>query len=160
MELGQLEPMERRGQILATGQMIRYTFNGISGLIQALLVNGPATSPPDCPISAFKCWSWGLSVNQYYGLLFALVFILTIPVWFLKELDATHIPLETASHHVKEIWSTLQNLTTLYLLVFVIGIGIFTNFQSNVNTYMQYYIIQLTNFQAGIIQFYYRFIYN
>jgi hypothetical protein len=45
---------------------------------------------------------------------------------------------------------TLQNLTTFYLIVYVLGIQIFTGFLNNANFYMQYYVIQLTNFQAGI----------
>ena len=49
-----------------------------------------------------------------------------------------------------EIWLTLQNLTTLRLLVYVIGINSLTNFSANVNVYLQYYLIELTNFEAGI----------
>jgi hypothetical protein len=44
VELGQLEPPERRGYILATGQMVRFSTSVVSGLIQALLLNGPATN--------------------------------------------------------------------------------------------------------------------
>ena len=54
------------------------------------------------------------------------------------------------SYFFNEIWLTLQNLTTLYLLIFVIGTQCFTNFTSNANIYLQYYIIKLTNMQAGI----------
>ena len=150
VELGKLESKEQRGQILATGQRVRYAFCLIAGLIQTFLLNGPSTNDSDCTESFENCWSWGLNINQYYGLLFALVFILSFPVWFLKELDATHIPLHTFSHFCHEVWLTLQNLTTFYLLIFVTGTYIFTNFVNNANLYLQYYVIKLTNFQAGI----------
>ena len=150
VELGKLESLEQRGQILATGQRVRFTFCLVAGLIQTVLLNGPTTNDSDCPISAGQCWSWGLNINQYYGLLFALVFVLTFPVWFLKELDATHIPLHTFSHFCHEVWLTLQNLTTFYLLIFVVGVYTFTNFTNNANIYLQYYVIKLTNCQAGI----------
>jgi hypothetical protein len=68
----------------------------------------------------------------------------------MKELDSTQIPRHSIAHFTNEIWLTLQNLTSLYLIVYVIGIGALTNFPSNVNIYMQYYVIQLTNFEAGI----------
>jgi len=46
VELGQLEPPERRGSILATGQMIRFSFSVLAGLIQALLLNSSLTNKP------------------------------------------------------------------------------------------------------------------
>ncbi len=121
VELGRLETKEQRGQILATGQRIRFTFCIVAGVIQTFLLNGPSTNDADCPISFSECWSWGLTINQYYALLFVMVFFLTVPVWWLKELDATHIPRHTMKHFFHEVWLTLQNLTTFYLLVFVVG---------------------------------------
>eukprot|EP01035_Chromulina_nebulosa_P018201 gene18201-23863_t len=87
VELGQLEPPDRRGVILATGQIIRFSFCMIAGLIQAVLLNGPTTNESGCAISFDNCWSWGLTINQYYALLFVLVAILTIPIIWLKETD-------------------------------------------------------------------------
>ena len=42
----------------------------LSGVIQTFLLNGPSTSPSDCPIDFQDSWAWGLTINQYYGLLF------------------------------------------------------------------------------------------
>jgi hypothetical protein len=150
VELGQLESPEHRGQILATGQRVRFFFCVIAGVIQTFLLNGPTTNADGCPTSFDNCWSWGLTINQYYGLLFALIFILSVPIVWLKELDATHIPQHTVRHFFHEIWLTLQNLTTFYLVVFVIGVMTLTNFTNNANVELQYYVIQLTNFQSGI----------
>lgn len=61
VELGQMESPEKRGQILATGQRIRFSFTMLAGVIQAFMVNGPTTNPSDCPIDAQDCWSWGLT---------------------------------------------------------------------------------------------------
>lgn len=150
VELGQLEDDSQRGQILATGQRVRFTFCIIAGVIQTLLLNGPSTNDPDCQTSFAHCWSWGLSINGYYGLLFSMVFVLTIPVWWLKELDSSAVPLHSLKEFFSEIWITLQNLTTFYLVIFVIFIQGFCNFTSNANITLQYYLIKLTNFQAGI----------
>jgi hypothetical protein len=150
VELGQLEAKERRGQILATGQMIRFTFCILAGFIQSFLLNGPSTNDSGCEISWDNCWSWGLSINQYYALIFSITFVLCIPILWMKEIDPSKIPRHSLKYFMQQIWETLQNLTTLYLLLFVIGTDSLTNFKSVVNTYMQYYVIQLTNFQAGI----------
>ena len=150
VELGQMEPKAQRGTILATGQMIRFTFCILAGAIQAFLLNGPTTNPANCTIDFNNCWSFGLTINGYYGLLFALTFILVLPIFWLKETNPDRIPKHSISFFIKEIWETLQNLTTLYLLIYTIGSGALTNFTSLVNTYMQYYVIQLTNFEAGI----------
>ena len=221
MELGQRESPEQRGQILATGQRVRFSFCILAGLIQTVLLNGPTTNDSSCPQSVTQCWSWGLTINQYYALLFVIVLVLTIPILWLKELDPplskqeetggkgavryineeqimdtvelemkngvssypkdegkdssnpetfqavdTDPPMKStlatadllSGHSTKlsfsfffnEVWLTLQNLTTLYLLIFVIGTQCFTNFTSNANIYLQYYVIKLTNMQAGI----------
>lgn len=150
VELGQMEPFEKRGQILATAQRIRFSFCVIAGFIQTFLLNGPSTNQSGCEISFQSCWAWGLTINGYFGLLFAIVFVLAIPICWLKELDATHVPRHTASFFFKEIWLILQNMTTFYLLIFILGIQTLTNFTSNANIQLQYYVIKLTNFQAGI----------
>jgi hypothetical protein len=72
------------------------------------------------------------------------------PIYFLKETDPSKVPQHSFAHFRAELWLTLQNLTTLYLLIYVIGVNGFTNFVSNVNIYLQYYVIELTSFQAGI----------
>ncbi len=150
VELGQLESEEQRGQILATGQRIRFTFCIVAGVIQTLFLNGPSTNSSDCKIDIQNCWSWGLSINAYYGVIFVIVAILTVPIFFMKELDATHIPRHTVSEFVNGVWEIMQNLTTFYLLIFVVGISALTNFVNNCNISLQYYVIKLTSFQAGI----------
>lgn len=150
VELGQLEPKEQRGQILATGQRIRFTFCIVAGFIQMFLLNGPTTNSSSCSIDFLNCWKWGLTVNQYYGLLFALVFILTVPIYWLKEIDSSHLPQHDFNYFIQSIWATFKNLTTFYLLVFVVGNQALTNFTNNANIYLQYYVIKLTNFQAGL----------
>ncbi len=150
VELGQMEPFEKRGQILATGQRIRFSFCVIAGIIQTFLLNGPSTNESGCEISFQSCWAWGLTINGYFGLLFAIVFVLAIPICWLKELEDTHVPRHTASFFFKEIWLILQNMTTFYILIFILGIQTLTNFTSNANIQLQYYVIKLTNFQAGI----------
>lgn len=150
VELGHLEPPEQRGQILATGQRIRFSFCVLAGFLQAIFLNGPTTNDSDCEISASGCWEFGVTINQYYAILFVIIFFLTIPILWLKELDASDIPIHTVHHFVQEIWETLQNLTTFYLIVFVIGMQSLTNFTNNANIAIQYYVIKLTNFQTGI----------
>ena len=154
VELGQIEPPEQRGQILATGQRIRFTCCVLAGLIQTLLLNGPTTNPPNCSIGPLNCWSWGLTINQYYGLLFGIVLLCFLPICFLKEPDATNIPYHSFSGFIAEIWETMRSLTTLYLIIYVIGVGALTNFYNNVNIFLQYYIIDLNNFQVRYLLVY------
>jgi hypothetical protein len=61
VEIGQVEMPHVRGQVLATGQRIRFTCMIFAGLIQALLVNGPTTNAEGCQISFSHCWEWGLT---------------------------------------------------------------------------------------------------
>jgi hypothetical protein len=150
VELGRLEPLEQRGQILATAQRIRYTFCVIAGLIESCLLNGPSTNDSDCEISFTHCWTWGLTINQYYGLLFALIFILTIPIIWMKELDSSSIPKPSFSQFTNRFWTTLKNLTTFYLIIFVVGSHALTNFYSTAQINLQYYVIKLTHLQIGI----------
>eukprot|EP00981_Chlorochromonas_danica_P010949 scaffold3553_cov180-Ochromonas_danica.AAC.16 len=150
VELGQLESKENRGQILATGQRIRFTFCMVSGFIQTFLLNGPTTNSPGCPIDSMDCWSWGLTINQYYGMLLAIVGVLTIPIFFLKEIENPNIPDHSWSEYFKHLWETLKNKNTLCLLIFATGSNALTNITNNAAITLQYYIIKLTNFQAGI----------
>jgi hypothetical protein len=149
VELGRLEPPESRGQILATGQRIRFTFCIIAGLIQTFLLNGTSTNVIGCEIGINGCWEWGLNVNQYYGLLFAIVCVLFFPILFLKELKSSTPP-HGFFQFLSEVWETMQNRTFLYIMFYVVGSGALTNFYAIVNYYLQYYVINLSNFQAGI----------
>jgi hypothetical protein len=183
--LGKMEPKSKRGQILATGQRVRFTFSMLAGFIQTFFLNSPSTSPPDCEGG---CWSFGLSMNGYYGLLFCLVLCLTWPIYHLKEITSfkrkgvgdgsdsvlggsgledgavataagsssgsssgpvdTHKPTWAFFRH--EVWEILQNQTTLYLLIYVIGFTSFSGISNQANVYLQYYVIKLSMFQAGI----------
>ena len=149
VELGKLEPKETRGTILATGQQIRFTFGVVAAFIQSFLLNGTSTNAADCQISFNGCWGWGLNINGYYWLLFVIVFMLVIPIYMLKELPS-NAPVHTLTQFREELWDTLQSRTTLSLLVYVIGISGLCNFVSRANYYMQYYVIELTNFQVGL----------
>lgn len=150
VELGQLEAEDQRGQILVTGQRIRFGMTLFAGIIQAVLVNGVTTNAPDCPISFLECWSFGLTVGQYYFLTFVVMLTLFIPILFLKEPSTKNIPLRNFTHHAHDLWDTLQNKTTLYLLIFVFGTNMLSSLQSVASIYLQYDVIQLTNFQSGI----------
>lgn len=150
VELGKMESLLQRGQILATGQRIRFSFGLIAGVIQTFLLNGPSTSSSTCVHNFGGCWEWGLSVNGYYGLLLGIIAFLVTPILWLKESDPSLTPIHSFKDFFLELWDTLKNLTTLYLLIFAVGTGALTSFPSIASVYMQYYVIGLTNFQAGI----------
>ena len=150
MELGQLEREDERGVILSTGQYIRFLATMAAGVVQAVLVNGPKTNSSDCEISIMECWSWGLSVTQYYQVLAAVLLVLSIPIFFLREVSSEHIPTHTFGEHFAQLWETLKNPTTLYLLVFVSGNGAFSQLTPITYNYIQYTLVQLSNLQAGV----------
>ena len=151
VELGQLEKEDERGQILATGQRIRFIVGCFAGFVQAFMVNSRQTNKVPCSISFSECWGWGLTPSGYYALVFCLLFVLCIPIFYLKEPSSRNIPLRDFHHHRLELWETLKNPTSLFLLIFVVGNGIFSNMSPITQTYMQYSIIGLTNFQSGIM---------
>jgi hypothetical protein len=150
VELGQLETGGERGMVLSNGQRIRFAFTMLGGVIQAFLVNGPSTNDSDCAISVQDCWSWGLTVQQYYWLIFIVLVVLCIPIVFFREIDSSDIPQHTLKEHSVELWGTMCNPTTLYLLIFVTGNALMSNMVPITTTYVQYVLIQLTNLQSGI----------
>ena len=140
VELGKLEPNAQRGQILATGQRIRFIFAAFSGLIQMFLLNGPTTNAPDSP----DAWSWGLTMQGYYGLLFAITLVLVLPIFYFKEVRKIHKitgevspppPAHTLTHFMEELWVVLQNQTTLSLLIYVIMFQSFGSISNQANVY-------------------------
>jgi hypothetical protein len=76
--------------------------------------------------------------------------VLTIPIFFLKEIDSSNIPKRNLSQHWEEIWETMKNLTQMNIIIFVIGVRMLTGFSNIANAYVQYELIQLTNFETGI----------
>jgi hypothetical protein len=76
--------------------------------------------------------------------------VLTVPVFWLKEIDSSHVPQHKLSEFGTKLWETLQNQTTLYILIFVVATHSLSNFGLTTVVYLQYYVIELTNFEAGI----------
>jgi len=130
IELGQqLESPFHRGQVLSTGQRVRFLFTTVGALLQATLFNGPSSNPPDCQDAQETfggCWSWGLDPQQYYGMLFALLFVILLPLAIFVDpttAASSVAPLKplTFTEHRALLWQTLCQPTTLQLLVFVSG---------------------------------------
>ncbi len=215
VQLGQMEPRKSRGTILATGQLVRFSLTTFARLLQTFLLNGKSTSP-----EGSSYWSFGLSMNEYYTLIFVLTLILVFPIIFFVELEAkdfrrktgdkdfsepgqrfsmmvqeeggaaevaatketqrlsislasaqrislsgagAQAPARPADHSVSshghenptfkfflhEVWEILQNQSTMYLLIYVIGYTL-AGIGSQANVYIQYYVLQLTQFQSGI----------
>ena len=101
--------------------------------------------------SYIPIYMYTYTVGQYYWLIFLILLLLFIPITFLTEPDATHIPQRTFSEHRSELWETLTNRTTLSLLIYVTGSSIITNLSNITTSYIQYYVIGLTNLQAGMV---------
>jgi len=150
VELSRLETPEKRGQILSTANMIRLVFTVIAAVIQTLLLNGPDTNAPGCTEGWLSCWKFGLSVQEYYGLLFFIILGLFLPIVRMKEVDGSHIPLRSVTEFTSEIWHTLQYATTFFLIIHVIGIHIFSHLPVQSKVLMMYYIIKMTTAQSGI----------
>jgi hypothetical protein len=67
-------------------------------------------------------------VGQYYQVLAGVFGLLSIPIFFMREISSKHVPIHTFAEHGRQLWETLQNPTTLYLLIFVSGNGTFSQF--------------------------------
>lgn len=151
VELGQLEPKESKGQIIATAQMIRVATNVLTGIFQVTLINGPSTNSSDCQPSWTSCWSWGLTIGQYYFLMFLLTAAFAAPVVFMKDsVSGRSVVQRSIGQFALDVWDTLQNLVTLYLMVFIFGVMSLGHLKNNAATFIQFYIIKLSNFQSGI----------
>jgi len=150
IEVGQLEPPAERGQVLATGQRIRFILTIFGAIVQSFLLNGKDGNPPDCRISPSECWSWGLSTRGYYGLLTSLSAVLAAPILWYQELDASAVPQLPLGAQCARLLSTLRHPTTLYLIIFVAGNNCFSTMNSILMWYVQYELLYLTNLQSGL----------
>jgi hypothetical protein len=205
--LGKMEPKSGRGQILATGQRLRFTFSMLAGVIQTFFLNGKSTAAPGSKKNDIDgYWSFGLTMQGYYALLFCIVLALVWPILYLVEIKSfkkksdrcgsssdiagngigigielgdrspetstamtktERNEIENENGHGKdpdphtdnpptwkyfqhEVWQILQNQTTFYLLIYVIGFYSLVGINNQANVYLQYYVIELTMFQAGI----------
>ena len=90
VQLGRMEPPKCRGTILATGQIVRFSFSIFARLIQTFFLNGKSTSPEDTQ-DITNYWSFGLSMNGYYALLLFLIVILEFPIIYLEEMKDTTV---------------------------------------------------------------------
>ena len=104
-----VESPEQRGQVLATGQRIRFCFSLLAGVIQTFLLNSRATNKADCQLSFDQCWSWGLSIQGYYALLFVIVAVLVIPIYWLKEIPSKH-PVRSCRQFLIEMYDLVDLL--------------------------------------------------
>ena len=153
IELSQRESVEVRGQIFATCQRIRYTFSIIAGVIQSVLLNSKATNKPSCSVSFDECWTWGLTSNQYYGLLFVIIVVLFNPVCWLTEYDGDgyNIPVHSgsiSSKFVQTIQTCLGNSTFLSLLIFSSLGHTLSNILNAATRMIQYYLLGMTGLQV------------
>jgi hypothetical protein len=114
------------------------------------MLNGATTNPPDVPNGFDGIWPWGFTVSGYYGLQFALIVLIIIPIFWMKEPDPALSPPVPLKMFLECFWDTIKERSTLNLLVYAVGVSALSNFLLPVNIYMQYYVIQLTNFQAGM----------
>ena len=73
--------------------------------------------------------------------MFIIVLILFIPILFLKEIPNEKFRKHTLKEFFFQIWDTMKNLTTLYLLLYVIGIVTFAQLTNNASTYIQVQLI-------------------
>jgi hypothetical protein len=53
------------------------------------------------------CWSWGLSIQGYYYLMFALTAVLVVPMLFMREIPDTS-PHRTTSEFLLDIFDTCK----------------------------------------------------
>jgi hypothetical protein len=150
VEIGKYEKENERGIVLVTGQFIRFWFSVGASFLQAFFMNGPDTNPTGCPINAANCWSWGLNLSQFYGFSTALIFVLLIPICFLKEFDPSHVEMHTFYEHATLLWETIQNRCTLYMLIYV-GFGFtFGAMSSACWSIFVFNVIKLTNLELGV----------
>ena len=151
VEIGKYEAQSEKGVVLITGQLTRFAFSIGAGFLQALFMNGPSTNSSSCPISLSNCWSWGMTVSDFYGVSTVLIFLLLIPIVAMKEINPKDIPYHNFTSHLDLFWLTLKNRTTLYLLVYTCFGFTFGAMPSIASVIFMYDVIKLTNLQIGLL---------
>eukprot|EP00854_Cymbomonas_tetramitiformis_P019532 gene19532-23358_t len=144
IEWSQKESPETRGRILATGQIVRFTFSCAAGLFNALLMNGPSTNPEG------KGWNFGLTVGQMFEFTVVLCLLLVVPIFYLVEPDSSAIPSRNLHEHLGELWQILHGKPLSLLLIYVCGMTALAGIYNVAALTMQFQIIQLDQFQSGV----------
>ena len=71
----------------------------------------PPTHPPThsqgCPIKWNSCWAWGLTIAQYYYLLFVLVLLCVLPLLYFQEVEDKS-PHRTAKQFALDLFDTCR----------------------------------------------------
>lgn len=93
--------------------------------------------------------SYNNNTPQYYYLLFALTCVLFVPMLWMREIE-DRSPDRTIRQFAGDIFDTCRNLTTTYLLIFVVGNTMLALSPFNVTTNLQYLVLKIPNLLAGI----------
>jgi hypothetical protein len=154
VEIGRSESSARSGSALATAQRVRFACCILSGILQMVLLNGPSTNSQSCTVSWVSCWTWGLSIGQYYGV-FSIVLLLAVIFMLLLKEPKTQS--NASSKRFSDlILMPLKDPTISNLTMFVMGFGLFCSCVNPANVIFEYYILRLTNFQVhsdSVIEF-------
>jgi len=146
VELSQQEAPEKRGNILTTSQIIKFSVCVAGSMWQSLLLNGPTTNAPH------KGFAWGLTISQSTLALLAVVSIFLIPtLWMFKERRFSKHEPESIMKHFGECWHILHN-TCLFSVIIWAGIFIvFAGASNNVGAYViEGEIIKMSELQFGV----------
>jgi hypothetical protein len=120
IEFGKMEPPERRGYILTTGQMVRFGSQILVNLLGVFGMNGKSYYPPDIKDPSGVIFPFELTFGTVHLVLLAMCFPLYIAVIFLLEDPPSHAEDHNLVTVVSTLWDVLKTKVVLCLIVFCI----------------------------------------
>lgn len=120
IEFGKLEPPERRGYIMTTGQMVRFGSQVIVNVVGILGMNDKAYYPSDAPSNS-TIFPFGLSFGSVHLVLLGMCVPLFIAMAFLLQ----DPPRDAEIHHscgtvINTLWTVMKTRVMFSLIVFCV----------------------------------------
>jgi len=123
VELSRYEPQDRKGYVLTTCQMTRFTGTALVLMVSTFLMNGPAMYPPTPGEEPSTLFSFGFNISQVHWF----IVITALPFWlvmvcFLREPPK---PAGDVGHTTKQafqgLWTMIRTKAMFMMIVFNIA---------------------------------------
>lgn len=146
VEMGKLESIEHRGQILSTAQFCRFGCSLLVGVLQICLLGGPTTNEP----GKKPPFSWGLTFTQFQYLQVGIMLILILPIFLLEEPKRKEEHKFTLKKWKDDMITVFHNKAAVRLFFSMMGILSLGMITPTTNALFQYNVLNISTVLAGI----------
>jgi hypothetical protein len=150
--MGKEGSKERRGWILMTAAIVRFSANVFTGVLQGFLMNGPELNGGR-EVKWNEAWEWGISLRSFYFINAALLVLLFIPMSIMKEIPDRRpcARRRTPSKLFVEVWGILKSKATFKLCLFSTILK-FASIRNAAHYYLQSHVVGFPIFTASLEQ--------